>query len=396
MALRLQFVTREHSARLCSLRPVSPSTQPELTHVEALNQLGRAFRPDHKHGAGAPQRSKPCRLRPRRMRAPTGRARTRACAYRRSRQPTTSCRQSIPPSTPAETLPTPPGGTPPRENWYSPPAQIGDNFYFLGTRNHNTFALVSKSGEIILIDGNFEYATEAEIHRGLRILGLDPKNVKYSIYAHAHGDHDGGAHLTQAAIPGVTIVYGEGDWPSVLARTVPHATRFGPQNDGTDGRVITVGDVSLQIVTMPGHTPGTMSFLFEFKDKGERIRVAYPGGTAISFTRNPAYYDQYIASARKFAQAAAAYGATALMSNHTEFDNGYFKAHTAADPSRPRRRQSASNQVDVSHERSSRCAQEILKDVPNPYFVGQRGVLNYMAVVELCAMAAKLRATGSL
>src|SRR5688572_9495903 len=34
---------------------------------------------------------------------------------------------------PTSTLPTPPGGTPPRANWYSPPAKIGDNLYFLGT-----------------------------------------------------------------------------------------------------------------------------------------------------------------------------------------------------------------------------------------------------------------------
>ena len=226
--------------------------------------------------------------------------------------------------------PTPPGGTSQRPNWYSPPAKVGDNLYFLGTRNHNTYALVSKQGEIILLDGNFAYATEAEIHEGLRLVGLDPNKVRYSIYAHAHGDHDDGAHLTEAAIPGVMIVYGEGDWPSVLARSGPHATRLGPQNDGTDGRVITVGDVSVQIVTMPGHTPGTLSFLFEFKDKGQPIRVTYSGGTAISFTNpDPAFYDLYIASARKFAQAAAAYGATALMSNHTQFDNAYFKSHTA-------------------------------------------------------------------
>jgi metallo-beta-lactamase class B len=268
-------------------------------------------------------------------------------------------------------LPTPPGGTPPRENWYAEPAQVGDNLYFLGTRNHNTYALVADTGEIILIDGNFEYATEAEIHQGLRILGLDPNMVRYLIIAHAHGDHDGGAHLTEAAIPGVIIVYGEGDWPSVLARTGPHATRNGPENDGTDGRVITVGDVSVQIVTMPGHTPGTISMLFEFKDNGRPIRVAYSGGTAISFTDpDPAYYDLYIASARKFAAAAAAYGATALMSNHTEFDNAYFRAHTAA------------NRYAIN--------------VRNPYLVGQRAVLNYTGVVELCAMAAKLRATGSL
>ena len=33
--------------------------------------------------------------------------------------------------------------------------------------------------------------------------------------------------------------------------------------------------------------------------------------------------------------------------------------------------------------------------VPNPYYVGQRRVINYFGVVELCARAAKLRATGA-
>ena len=70
---------------------------------------------------------------------------------------------------PSGELPTPQGGTAPRFNWYAPPAQIGDNLYFLGTRNHSTYALVSKRGDIILIDGNFEYATEDEIHKGLRV-----------------------------------------------------------------------------------------------------------------------------------------------------------------------------------------------------------------------------------
>jgi hypothetical protein len=37
-----------------------------------------------------------------------------------------------------------------------------------------------------------------------------------------------------------------------------------------------------------------------------------------------------------------------------------------------------------------------LRDVPNAYEVGQREVMNYFAVVELCTKAAKLRATGVL
>jgi glyoxylase-like metal-dependent hydrolase (beta-lactamase superfamily II) len=195
----------------------------------------------------------------------------------------------------------------------------------------------------------------------------------------------------------VTIVYGEGDWPAVLARSGPHATRFGPQNDGTDGRVIQVGDVSVQIVTTPGHTPGTMSYLFEFRDKGESLRVAYQGGTAFSFTdQNPAYYDQFLASTRKFTQLAAAYGADTLMSNHTTFDMAYIKSHTAlalralhGDDKRH------SNQF-YSPSKAPTKPDGIRTLVSNPFYVGQRRVLNYLGTYELCTMAAKLRATGTL
>lgn len=192
----------------------------------------------------------------------------------------------------------------------------------------------------------------------------------------------------------------------MLARTGPHATRFGPQNDGTDGRIIRVGDVQVQIITMPGHTPGTLSFLFEFKHHGEPIRVAYVGGTAIPFNGNTAYYDQYLASSQKFTRAAAAFGATALMSNHTEFDNGYFRANTAAmlrvlweNQSNDGQNNGRGNRQQ-GNERNDANVPDVpkrfLRDVPNPYEVGQREVMNYFAVVELCTKAAKLRATGVL
>ena len=130
---------------------------------------------------------------------------------------------------------------------------------------------------------------------------------------------------------------------------------------------LALGDTSVQVVTTPGHTAGTLSFLFEVKDNGRPLRVAYVGGTAIPFNGDAASYDTYIASVKKMAKAASDFRATALLSNHTEFDNGYYKAHTAA----------------------SRKTGE-----PNPFDVGRAAVGRYFTVVEACATAAKVRATG--
>ena len=113
---------------------------------------------------------------------------------------------------------------------------------------------------------------------------------------------------------------------------------------------------------MPGHTPGTLSYLFEVRDQGKPMRIAYVGGTAIPFNANADYYDRYITSSKKMAKAAAGYGATALLSNHTEFDNAVFKAHAADD----RKNGEA-----------------------NPFDVGADGVARYFAVVENCATASQ-------
>src|SRR5690242_18702201 len=53
---------------------------------------------------------------------------------------------------PSSDVPRPPGGPDPIANWYASPAKIGDNFYFLGERAHNAFALVSKDREIIVFE----------------------------------------------------------------------------------------------------------------------------------------------------------------------------------------------------------------------------------------------------
>jgi metallo-beta-lactamase class B len=258
-----------------------------------------------------------------------------------------------------------PAGPPPRTAWYAEPAKVADNFYFLGTKVHNAWALVGSDG-IIVFEALFDYAAPDEIADGMRKLGLDVNRVKYVVISHAHGDHDGGARFLQDKMPSARIVYGGPDWDAVDKSTNRPGGK--PKRDmvGTDGMKLAVGDAAVQLVTTPGHTAGTLSFLFEIKDNGKPLRVAYVGGTAIPFDGAATYYDGYIASVRKMAKAAADFGATVLLSNHTEFDNGYYKSHTAANRK---------------------------PGEANPFDVGRDAVGRYFTVVEQCTTAAKLRAT---
>jgi metallo-beta-lactamase class B len=259
-----------------------------------------------------------------------------------------------------------PARPPARDTWYAEPAKVADNLYFLGTKIHSAWALVGSDG-IIILEALFDYAAPDEIAGGMKKLGLAVNKVKYVVISHAHGDHDGGAKFLQDTIPSAHLVYGGPDWDAV-DRSTNHSGGK-PKHDtvGTDGMKLSIGDVSIQIVTTPGHTAGTLSFLFEVKDNGRPLRIAYVGGTAIPFNGNAAYYDGYIASVRKMAKAAADFGATALISNHTEFDNAFYKAHTAAN-----RKPGAAN----------------------PFDVGKAAVGRYFTMVEECTTAAKIRAVG--
>jgi hypothetical protein len=82
------------------------------------------------------------------------------------------------------------GQTPDRANWYAPPFKIFDNLYWLGTRQHSSWALQTSEG-LIIIDTNFAWATQPEIIDGLTTLGLNPNDIRYVIISHAHGDHGG-------------------------------------------------------------------------------------------------------------------------------------------------------------------------------------------------------------
>jgi metallo-beta-lactamase class B len=257
--------------------------------------------------------------------------------------------------------------TPDRANWYAPPFKVFDNLYWLGTRQHSSWALQTSAG-IIIIDTNFAWATEPEIIDGLTKLGLNPRDIKYVIISHAHGDHDQGAAELQKRF-GAQVVMGAPDWDATLKRPATAAGGV-PKRDvavGPEGTKLTLGDTTIQIVATPGHTPGTLSYVFPVKDQGRTVMVAYSGGTLTgAFGTDGARWDEYVASQRRIAKVAAEVEASVMLSNHSEYDGAYTKARLIAAP-----RQPGEN---------------------HPFIGGTESVQRYFTVMAECAMASKLRA----
>jgi metallo-beta-lactamase class B len=221
---------------------------------------------------------------------------------------------------------------PDRATWYAKPYKVFDNLYFIGTRIHSAWALTTSAG-IIVIDTLFDYAIEPEMIEGMTTLGLNPRDIKYVLISHAHGDHDQGAALLQSRY-GAKVVMGAADWDATLQRAASAAGGV-PKRDvvvGPEGLKLSLGDTKVDVVATPGHTPGTLSYFFPVNDAGRTLIVAYSGGTAFNFPRQAANFAMYRDSQRKMREVAEAAGATVLMSNHTEFDRAYDRARIAQLP----------------------------------------------------------------
>jgi len=220
---------------------------------------------------------------------------------------------------------------PDRRTWYAQPYKVFDNLYFVGTKIHSAWALTTTQG-IIVIDTLFDYAIEPEIVEGLTTLRLNPRDIKYVLISHAHGDHDQGAALLQNRY-GAKVVMGAADWTTTLQRPATAAGGVPKRDVVVDADMkITLGDTTVDVIATPGHTPGTLSYIFPVKDAGRTVTVAYSGGTAFNFPRQAQAFAVYRDSQKKMADAARAAGATILMSNHTEFDRAYDRVRLAQLP----------------------------------------------------------------
>jgi metallo-beta-lactamase class B len=248
-------------------------------------------------------------------------------------------------------------GAPDRSTWYVEPVKVFDNLYFVGQSEYSAWALTTSEG-IILLDALFDYAVEEEVDGGLKKLGLDPSTIKYTILSHAHADHFAGGKFLQDKY-GTRAIMSAADWDAVERM---NGTRPARDMVAVDGQKLTLGDGSVTMYITPGHTPGTISSVFQVKDNGRTHTVALWGGTGLNADRES--LTSYVASAKRFSEIARQAGADILLSNHTDWDRSKINLPLVA------KRTPGS---------------------PNPFITSNDSVRRYIKVAEECATSRLLR-----
>lgn len=203
------------------------------------------------------------------------------------------------------------------------PVRLFDNLYAMGNSESVVYALTTSDG-IVLIDAGHPGDLETLILPGMRELGLDPADIRYVLLGHGHVDHYGGAAALQER--GARIGTAAGDWETIAAEA-PSAL-FGaaakPEMDLVlqESSPLVVGDTTITVVEVPGHTPGSLAYIFPVQDGDSSHVAGLFGGTVLAagFVPMPGLR-QYLESISHFLDVAERLQVDVEVQNHPIFDD---------------------------------------------------------------------------
>ena len=218
------------------------------------------------------------------------------------------------------------------------PTKVFDNLYVIGRSGTAVWAVTTSTG-IVLIDAGYADQLESVLLPGMKKLGLDPARVTHVLVGHGHADHFGGAPYFQQR--GAHVAMAGPDWdllenppagrgPAAPGAGAPPAARGpapavapSPKRDlvAVEGQAITVGDVAFTPVLIPGHTPGSMGFVFPVKDGRTTRMVGLFGGSILTPGRiSDDGLRQYIASIEHWADVTRRMKVEVEIQNHPLYD----------------------------------------------------------------------------
>ncbi len=204
------------------------------------------------------------------------------------------------------------------------PTRILDRVYAIGNTGTTVYVMQTTAG-LMMIDALFANQVETQLLPGFRALGLDPSQVRIVLVTHGHADHFGGAAYFQEKF-GSKVYVSAADWmlmenpppaPGGRGSAGPPAAIPKHDADIVDGQNITLGDLSVTPVAVPGHTPGSMAFIFPVTDRGAAHVAALFGGAWLTPNiLSDRALETYDASVAKFRSATSGAHVDTLLQNH--------------------------------------------------------------------------------
>lgn len=203
------------------------------------------------------------------------------------------------------------------------PVKLFDNLYAAGNSETVVHAITTSAG-IVLIDSGVAAEVESVLVPGLIDLGLDPADVKLVLLGHGHSDHFGGAAYFQTRY-GARIGTTEADWDTIAQAAAARPDETSPPTRDLvlrEGEPVVLGDTSISLVEIPGHTAGALAFIFPVFDGNVRHVAGLFGGTVLASAYMPMPgLLQYIDSIAHYLEVAARMGVDVEVQNHPIFDD---------------------------------------------------------------------------
>ena len=173
----------------------------------------------------------------------------------------------------------------PWEHFVEPFHMVG-NIYYIG--DDFAGALLIDTGEgLIIVDTGMPTCAPFLVHNIWK-LGFDPANIKILLHTHGHFDHLG-ATMTLKRLSNALIYLSGQDAEMISQRPdlmfMGHLEMGWPiiqvDREIEDGDVISLGNTKIECLLTPGHTDGTMSFIFHMKCDEEEHCAALFGGVGL-------------------------------------------------------------------------------------------------------------------